>query len=230
MTEISIVVPTLNEADNMEGLFKRIKNTGLDCEVIVVDSDSNDKTRELAEKASKKYKLKAQIINTGKADLANSAVMGFKASKSDYASLIDADLQHPPEMLKQMLEKIKTTKSDIIIASRFVKGSEVKFSFFRVFVSKVFIFLSHLACPKTIRIKDPSSGFFVFRKKIIENRNLRPLGFRTLLEILVRGDYDKKKVIEVPYVFGVREKGESNFSIKQVKLSLRHLIKLLFSR
>ena len=94
-------------------------------------------------------------------------------------------------------------------------------------MSKGFIFLSKLFFPSIRKIKDPSSGFFVFRKSLIKNKKLTPLGFRTLLEILVR--CKPKKVIEVPFTFYDREKGKSNANFKQILLHLKHLLKLIFT-
>jgi dolichol-phosphate mannosyltransferase len=227
--EITLVIPTLNEVDNIDEVFQHLSKTDLNLEVIIVDSDSKDGTREQVKTSAKKYNLNARAINTHKLDLSNSAVVGFREATAKYAALMDADLQHPPKMLQEMFEKIKSQNSDVVLASKYVPGSQLKNSFFRLILSKGFIYMSYFFFPRLIKkVKDPSSGFFIFKRSIIENVNLRPLGFRTLLEILVRAN--PKKVIEVPFIFGERRKGQSKASMKQVKLHLLHLKRLVFER
>jgi len=226
MKDLSIVVPTLNEQDNMPELIKRVKALNLNCELIIVDSDSKDGTGEIAEREAKKQKQEVKVFNTGKLDLSNSAIFGFRKSDSKYAVLMDADLQHPPEMIKILFEKIKSENADIVLASKYVKGSELKNSFGRLIISKGFIFMTYTFFPRLIKIKDPSSGFFIFRKNLIENANFNPIGFRTLLEILVRAK--PKKIIEIPFIFGERKKGKTKANLKQVKMHLIHLKRLIF--
>jgi len=226
MTELTIVVPTLNEEGNISEVVKRVKELKIDCELIIVDSNSKDQTRELAELNAKKLKLPTRVFNTGKLDLSNSAIFGFRKASSKYALLMDADLQHPPEMIKQLLEKIKKENADVVLASKYVRGSELKNSFSRLIISKGFIYLVYIFFPRMIKIKDPSSGFFIFRRSLIDKVKLNPVGFRTLLEILIRAK--PKKVIEVPFIFGERRMGKSKANLKQVKMHLVHLKRLVF--
>ncbi len=228
MRELSVVVPTLNEKGNMPELIKRVKNLNIDCELIIVDSDSIDGTREVAEKEAKEQNLPLKILNTGILDLANSAIEGFRSAKTKYVVLMDADLQHPPEMIETLLEKIKSENQDIVLASKYVKGSELKNSLGRLIISKGFIYMVYFFFPRLIKIKDPSSGFFIFKKELIENKKLNPIGFRTNLEILVR--VKPKKVLEIPFIFGERRIGKSKANLKQVKMHLIHLKRLIFER
>ncbi len=228
MKDLSIVVPTLNEKDNMPELIKRIKGLELNCELIIADSNSKDGTREVAEEEAGKQKLDLKILNTGKLDLSNSAIFGFRKSNSKYVALMDADLQHPPEMIKILLEKIKSENADIVLASKYVRGSELKNSFGRLIISKGFIYMTYIFFPRLSKIKDPSSGFFIFRKNLIDGINLKPTGFRTLLEILVRAK--PKKVIEIPFIFGERKKGKTKANLKQVKMHLIHLKRLVLEK
>lgn len=217
---ISIIVPTLNEESNLKELFERINSAlNWDYEIIIVDSNSKDKTRDVAKQLSKKYPVKA--FNTGKLDLSNSVVFGISKAKGELIAVMDADLQHPPEMLPKMLQALEKKSADIVIASRFAKGAKINFGLQRTIVSKVFIFLSHVCCPKSHNIRDTSTGFFAFRKEIIKNVKLRPVGFKILLEILAKGDY--KDVVETPFNFRERKKGKSKFNMKQTKLSFKHL-------
>lgn len=216
-------MPTLNEAKNLAELFSRINDSiGKDYELIIVDSNSKDETLAVVKQLAKKYPIRA--FNTGSLDLSNSVVFGFKKARGNIIAVMDADLQHPPELLPKLLEKIEQEQADIVTASRFVKGARADLGLSRVFVSKVFMFLSHICCPKTNKIRDTSTGFFAFRKKTIEDVNLQPLGFKILLEILAKGNY--KKVVEVPFHFKERKKGKSKFNFKQTRVAFKHLMRI----
>ncbi len=225
---LSIIIPTKNEASNIGKLFnrlnkiKKIKNS----EIILVDSDSKDNTRTLAKKLSRKYKLNVRIFNTGKLDLSNSVVFGFKKARGDMICVMDADLQHPPEMIFLMLRKLEKEKADIVIASRFVKGAKIGFSAQRVVVSKIYRFLAKIFVPKSQNVRDPAAGFFVFRKKILKNAKLEPVGFKILLEILAKTEYGVDKIVEIPFSFKERKKGKSKFNFKQTCVAFKHLLKL----
>jgi len=220
---ISIIIPTLNEAKNLEALFKRISKLHLDnYEIIIADSNSKDNTISIAKYLASKYRLPVKAIQTGNTDLANAVIRVLPKARGNIIAVIDADLQHPPEIIPKMLKKLK--KSDIVIASRFIRGAKVNFGLERVLVSKVYRFLAHFFVSRTKNIKDPGSGFFVFRKKILDDIALKPLGFKILLEILAKANY--KTVIEIPYRFGKRKKGKSKFNLRQAALAFIHLLKL----
>ncbi|MBD3354965.1 glycosyltransferase [Candidatus Woesearchaeota archaeon] len=230
MTEdrISIIVPTFNEAENIERLFlifKKISKKLGDYEIIIADSSSKDNTKEKAEEKAKEMDLNVKTVNCGDRDLSNSVVYALEKAKGDIIGIMDADLQHPPEMIPKMADKLK--ENDIVIASRFVKGSEIRFGLKRLFISKVYRLLSYLFVPKVFRIKDPASGFFVFKRKILKNVKLNPIGFKILLEILAKADY--KDVEETGFKFRGRKKGESNFNLKQSILAFKHLLRLYMS-
>ena len=137
---------------------------------------------------------------------------------------MDSDLQHPPEMIPLMLKTLERKKADIVIASRFIKKDKINFGLWRLFVSNIYRFLVYILVPKTSYVKDPASGFFIFRKKILKKAKLRPLGFKILLEILAKANY--RKVIEVPFPFKERKKGKSKFNFKQSIVAFKHLLRL----
>ncbi len=226
---ISIIIPTFNEAENIERLFlrfKKIKKMMGDYEIIIADSNSKDSTIKKAEEKAEEMKLNVKTINCGSRDLSNSVVYALKKAKGNMMGAMDADLQHPPEMIPKMIDKLK--KKDIVIASRFVKGSEIGFGFRRLFVSKAYRLLSYLFVPNIFNIKDPASGFFMFKKKILKGVKLNPVGFKILLEILAKANY--KDVEEISFKFEERKKGESNFNLKQSVLASRHLLRLYMSK
>lgn len=227
MVEVSVIIPTYNERDNIETVIKRVGNIlNINYEIVVVDDNSPDGTAEIAKALSNEYPVKVLLRNK-KSGLASAILTGFMNANGEIMGVIDADLQHPPELMVTLIDKIRDGY-DVAIASRYVGGGGVEeWSFFRRLVSKGAIML---AKPLT-RVKDPMSGYFFLRRSVIEGVHLNPKGYKLLLEILVKGKY--KRVAEVPYVFTKRMAGESKLKASEyweyLKL-LAHLYKAKFLR
>lgn len=222
---ISIIVPTYNERENLEELFKRISDAlkGYEYEIIVVDDDSPDKTWEKAQELSKSYPVRV-IRRTKEKGLSSAVIRGFKEARGEIFVVMDADLQHPPEIIPKLINALE--KADIAIASRYVKGGKVEnWYWWRKIISKGAIMIGRVALPKIRDTKDPVSGFFALRREVVENVNLNPVGFKILLEILIKGNYSK--VVEVPFTFGLRFAGESKLGKKQIFNYLKHLYRLM---
>jgi dolichol-phosphate mannosyltransferase len=208
---LSIIVPTYNEAENVRELIERVEASlkGLDFEVIVVDDSSPDGTAEIAEELGKIYGNVKVVKRPRKMGLASAVLDGMKVAKHELIAVMDADLQHPPELLPKLLEKAREGY-DIVVASRYVEGGGIEeWGFWRRLISRGATFLAHAFLPKTRGVKDPMSGFFLFRRGVVEGIELNPIGYKLLLEVLVKGRYEK--VIEVPYVFKVRKRGKANW-------------------
>ena len=184
--KISVIVPTYNEAENIKKLIPMIDSVlkDYDYEIIVVDDNSPDGTAEVAKKLAEQYPVKV-LVRKKKLGLASAILYGFMNANEDVLGVIDADLQHPPELLGKMAKKIKDGY-DIVIASRYVKGGGTEgWSFHRWLISKVAILLAR---PLT-NVKDPMSSCFL-------------LSYKLLLEILVKSNYSR--VIEI---FSYRRRG-----------------------
>ncbi|ALM75729.1 glycosyltransferase [Thermococcus barophilus] len=223
---ISIIVPTYNERENLEELVSRISKAleDYEFEIIIVDDDSPDKTWEKAQELSQKYPVRV-IRRVNEKGLSSAVIRGFKEAKGDVFVVMDADLQHPPEVIPRLVEAIERG-ADIAIGSRYVKGGKVEnWYWWRKLISKGAIMIGRVALPKIRNIKDPVSGFFALRRGIVENVELNPVGFKILLEILIKGKYGR--VVEVPYAFGLRKSGESKLSQRQIFNYLRHLYRLM---
>lgn len=229
--KFSLVVPTYNEAANIRQLYQRIidclAKMPFDSEIIIVDDNSPDGTFAVMDdltKADQRLKLIRRIKERG---LASAVVSGWAASCGEILGVMDADLQHPPEVLKGMLNKIiNNNEIDIVIASRYVAGGKVlNQNFLQALRSAAAIFLGRIFIPKIFKlIKDPLSGYFILRKKVIEGKKLAPIGYKILLEVLAR--CQDKNVFEMPYVFEQRKKGKSKAGWKQYLIFLVHLFKL----
>jgi len=202
----TILIPTFNEHDNIAPLLERISaaNPGKDYEVLFVDDDSRDGTAELIRQLSAKYPARV-VVRRDKKGLASAVVDGFGWAESDIVLVMDADLQHPPEVVPSLVKAIKDG-ADIAVASRYVPGGGTAgWSRMRKIISGGAIMLAHVLLPQSRRVKDPMSGFFAFKKSVIAGVKLAPIGYKILLEMLIVGKSDK--VTEVPFMFPPRELG-----------------------
>ncbi|MHA1590149.1 MAG: polyprenol monophosphomannose synthase [Candidatus Njordarchaeales archaeon] len=213
---LSVIIPTYEERENIADSIHRIESAlkDLDFEIVVVDDNSPDGTADLARELNGLYGNIEVIERPRKFGLGSAVIDGIKASKSDVIVVMDADLQHPPELLSKMLEMIRQG-NDLVIASRYIKGGGIRgWSFGRRIISKGAKFLAHVLLPETRFVRDPVSGFFMFKKKVIENFELKTSSYKILLEILVKGSY--KSLAEIPYTFVQRKKGRSKLTFKEI--------------
>jgi len=223
---ISIIIPTYNERDNIIPLVKRIDQalSDYDYEIVFVDDNSRDGTAELAIALSSKYPVKV-MVRQNKRGLASAVVDGLKQATGQIVVVMDADLQHPPEVIPDLLQAIKGG-ADIAIASRYIKrGGCQGWGLTRRIISKGAIVLAHLLLPSTRRVRDPMSGFFMFNQQVVAHADLRPTGFKILLEILMEGEF--QNIAEVPYTFSVRSGGESKLNARQQVDYLKHIYSLM---
>jgi len=223
---LSLIIPTYNERENLPILLMRIQKAllGIDYEVIVVDDNSPDGTWQVAEDASGESSSVLLVRRPGKMGLASAFLDGLKSSRGELVGLMDADLQHPPELLPRLVEAIDGG-ADIAVASRIVKGGGVSsWPVWRRLVSWGARLLATLALPRTSGVKDTMSGFFVAKRGVISGMELSSRSFKVLLEILAKGKYEN--VVEVPYVFEPRQRGHSKLGFGEMWNYLRHLFRL----
>jgi len=223
---LSIVIPTYNERDNIPVLFKRISESlrGVEYEVVVVDDNSPDGTADLVSELRSVYPNVKVVRRAGKLGLSSAVLDGIKHACGDVIAVMDADLQHPPEVLPVMYGEI-LKGADVVIASRYIRGGSVgSWSFLRKLISRVAIVMAKILVPRARGVGDPISGYFMFRRDVIKGCELNPKGFKILLEVLARGKYSK--VSEVPYTFGVRYSGRSKLSPYEVLNYVHHLLTL----
>lgn len=220
---ISIILPTYNERENIKKIvneiFSIVKNN---LEVIIVDDNSPDGTGVIAEELAKKYNIKV-IHRPKRLGLSPAVIEGFKVAKGSIIGVMDADLSHPSDLIPQMISLLKNDAADIIVGSRYSMGGSVEtWSSSRKFISKGATFLAKCL----VDVQDPMSGFFFMKKAIIKNVSLNSKGYKILLEILVKGDY--QKVIELPYTFRGRDIGKSKLNTKEYLKYLNDWVRLLY--
>jgi dolichol-phosphate mannosyltransferase len=223
---LSLIVPTFRERDNIAPLVQQIARSldGVDYEVVFVDDDSRDGTEELIAELSAKYPVRI-VVRKDKKGLASAVVDGFAHARGRAVGVMDADLQHPPQVLPALLRALEDG-ADMAIGSRYVKGGGCEgWSLMRRFMSKGAGVLAHLFLPTTRGIADPMSGYFMFRPEVIAGASLHPTGYKILLEILVAGS--PHRVTEVPFMFVTRERGESKLRLSQQVDYLKHIASLM---
>lgn len=223
---VSIIIPTYNERENIERVVERCRAALSDYrfEIVVVDDDSPDETWKLVRDTYETAESVRIVRRTEESGLATAVSRGFDEATHEYCAVIDADLQHPPEKLPALIEPFEGG-ADIVIGSRHVAGGGVEnWSRFRRVVSRGAMAITKLALPPTRDIADPLSGFFALRREIIEDVALAPTGYKILLEVLMKCEYER--VVEVPYVFTERERGESNLTADEYWEFLEHVAHL----
>jgi len=234
--DLTVVIPTRNERDNIMPLLHELQGAldGMRVEIIFVD-DSDDDTPLIIEDASvamgkSMFQVHIEHRQPGSAragGLATAVVHGMNRAHSEYVAVIDADLQHPPELLCMLYDQAVAKNADLVVASRYNKGGSYRglAGVGRRCISAGLKWTAKLLFPgQLLRISDPLSGFFLLRRSLLVDVSLRPIGYKILLEILIRCKW--RQVLEVPYHFQARAHGQSKATMQQGILALRHMLRL----
>jgi dolichol-phosphate mannosyltransferase len=230
----SLVIPTYNECQNVKSIVEKLTQL-LDgsipgnYELILVDDDSPDRTWEVALSLTPEYPQLRVMRREHERGLSTAVIRGWQAARGEVLGVIDADLQHPPETLLQLLAEIQRG-ADLAAASRHVaEGGVSDWSVVRRFLSRGAQTLGLLILPGVVgRVSDPMSGYFMVRRSCIAGKTMNPAGYKILIEVLGRGNI--RWIGEVGYVFQERQEGESKVTWKQYIDYLRHLLRLRFAR
>ncbi|MGZ8804096.1 MAG: glycosyltransferase [Microbacterium sp.] len=231
--QLSIIVPTFNEAPNVAELVRRVtdETRGLEAEIIFVD-DSTDATPDVIRDVAASCAMPVRLIHrdhrTG--GLGGAVLEGFAAAEADACLVMDGDLQHPPEEIADIYARFARRDVDVVIASRYagVGTSAGLAGRTRVLVSKVSTALTRAMFPIRLKdVSDPMTGFFLIDRRAVETDALKPRGFKILLEILAR---ENLRVAEVPFDFAGRHAGESKASMRQGLHFLTQLTALRFGK
>ena len=223
---ISIIVPALNEAENLPLLVPRVVEAlpGRDVEILIVDDNSRDATRAVAQELKKTYPLTLIVREQPKDGLSGAVLEGMSRATGEIFVVMDADLQHPPEKLPELIAPLERDEADFVLGSRYVKGgsTETQWGLFRKLNSWV---ATVLARPFAGRVTDPMSGFFALRRSTYEGATrLTPLGYKIALELMCKCRV--RRVREIPIHFGMRQRGESKLTLNQQFKYLEHLSRL----
>jgi dolichol-phosphate mannosyltransferase len=209
--ELSIVVPTFNEADNVEELVDRLDATLRDVawEVVFVDDDSPDQTAATVRRLARRDARVRVLQRIGRRGLSSACVEGVLATSAPYVAVMDADLQHDEAILPRMLEALRTGTLDIAVGSRYVAGGGIGgWDTQRASISRLATRVSRTVVPP--ELGDPMSGFFMIRREafMARVRGLSSLGFKILVDLFATGG-QPLRFVEVPFQFRPRHAGES---------------------
>lgn len=212
--QISIILPTYNESQNIINILKSIHENipkGLNTETIVIDDNSPDGTGKIVDDYISSIKKIAEntinIIHRKAKDGLSSAILnGIQKANGETIVVMDSDFSHPPQIIPKMIDALKKYPCDLVVASRYITGGKIQgWTIKRKIMSKIATIIAKKGLG--VKTKDPMSGFFAFKKNIIKELNFDGLGYKLLLEIIV-----KKKGInikEIPYTFENRKFGTS---------------------
>ncbi|GGU36603.1 glycosyltransferase [Streptomyces lavendofoliae] len=228
---VTVVIPTFNESAGVRELLRRIAVSvpaRIACEVVFVD-DSTDDTPAVIADAARDCPFPVSVIHRDTPDggLGGAVVEGLKAATSDWIVVMDADLQHPPALVPDLVATGEKEDADLVVASRYLPGGSRAglAGGYRVAVSRAATWLAKGLFPRALGgISDPMSGFFAIRRGAVTAGVLRPLGYKILLELAVRGR--PARVAEVPFVFEERFAGASKSTAAEGMRFLRHLVGL----
>src|SRR6202051_4152853 len=223
--QLSVVVPTFNERDNVTVLFRRLEAVlaGIAWEVIFVDDNSPDGTSDVVRGLARQDSRVRCIRRIGRRGLSGACIEGILASSAPCAAVIDADLQHDETQLAKMLALLQDGSADLVVGSRYVEGGSAD-SFNKQRAGASALATEGGKRLLRVQITDPMSGFFMIRRDRFEQLapQLSTQGFKILLDIVAtaRGDL---RVKEIPYTFGSRLHGENKLD-SMVALDIQGLV------
>lgn len=222
-TQISIIVPTLNEEENIDALIGQLieafQLTSYAVEIIIADGGSIDATQSKVEAWASRAPVRFVYANTGRG-LAGDVLAAAREACGDVIVVMDADLSHSPEMAPVLAKLVLEGACDMVIGSRYVRGGATPdWPWARKMISRG---AGLLAWP-FVDVSDPTSGFFSIRREKLLTVDPNAQGFKIALEVLFSAG-DGFRVKEVPICFSDRSLGHSKMSMKQAGIYLRRLI------
>ncbi|MGA2560333.1 MAG: polyprenol monophosphomannose synthase [Terracidiphilus sp.] len=214
--KLALVIPTLCEAENIGGLINQVRKVldplGIRYEILVVDDDSPDATAAVVLALAHEDPRIRLLVRKRARGLSGAILYGWQHTDATILGVMDADLQHPPELLPRLIAAVQNG-GDLVIGSRYTPGGDLgQWNPIRKFLSAAAVWVTLPIQPSHMRAKDPMSGFFMVRRSCLPQTALQKSGFKLLLEILVLGHF--KSVKEVPFAFGLRYRGASKANFK----------------
>jgi len=229
--ELSLVIPTFNEREGIAQLLAELKAAldGIAWEIVFVDDSTDGTDLILAEIARTDARVRVLHRAENRGGLAGAVVEGLRIVRGTYICVLDADLQHPPTRIPDLLAAARLSDAEVVIASRYVPGGSASGldGPLRQLYSRGLKLLSRCVFPRRLSgITDPLGGYFLLHRSVVEGAELRPIGYKILLEILVRGHWATAR--EIPYRFEARHAGASKADMRQGIRFLRHLARLVW--
>ena len=214
--KIALTIPTLCEAGNLPLVLDRARGVldplNFDYEILIVDDDSCDGTAEIVSAYARQDPRIRLLVRKGQRGLSGAILHGWENTDAAIIGVMDADLQHPPELLVELTDAI-ASGCDLVIGSRYTPGGRLgEWYAIRKLLSAAAVWATWPIQRVGLRAKDPMSGFFFVRRDCLEGIAFQQSGFKLLLEILVRARISS--VREIPFAFGQRYRGASKANVK----------------
>jgi len=214
--KLALVIPTLCEAENICSLLDHVRSIldplGVPYELLVVDDDSCDGTAEVVKAIAELDPRVRLLVRKGERGLSGAILHGWQRTDAAVLGVMDADLQHPPELLPELLAAVLDNR-DIVIGSRYTPGGRLgQWNPTRKLLSAAAVWVTWPLQKHSLRAKDPMSGFFMVRRHCLDRIRFQRSGFKLLLEILVRGQIES--IQEIPFEFGRRYRGSSKANLR----------------
>lgn len=224
--DVSVIVPTLNEATNLPTLVPMISAalSGRSFEIVVVDDRSSDGTAEVCQRLADAHPLVLLVRDAPRAGLGGAVLEGVRQSRGRWIVVMDADLQHPPQRIPDLLAPLERGDAEFVLGSRYVAGGGIaeQWSLARRINSTL---ATWLARPFARGVSDPMSGFFALPRAVFDRADrLLPLGYKIGLELMCK--CRARRVVEVPIHFGQRAAGKSKLTLSEQFRYLEHLSRL----
>jgi dolichol-phosphate mannosyltransferase len=222
---ISIIIPTINEAENLPPLVEQIAQSlgQRPYEILIVDDNSTDDTATVCQKLAQQFPIRLLTRTEPDAGLSGAVLHGISHARGDTFVVMDADLQHPPQKIPELLAALDAG-ADFALGSRYTPGGStgVKWGLSRRINSRI---ATLLARPFAGAITDPMSGFFALRRSTFKDaQRLTPLGYKIALELMCKSRIQSLR--EVPIHFAERTRGQSKLTLAQQFKYLEHLSRL----
>ncbi|MGC2620526.1 MAG: polyprenol monophosphomannose synthase [Acidobacteriaceae bacterium] len=230
--QLALIIPTLREAGNIGPLLGRIRAAldpcGVAYEVIVVDDASCDGIDSIVAAMARDDARIRLVVRENQQGLAGAVVRGFAETDAELLAVMDADLQHPPELLPRLFAELEAG-ADLVVGSRYACGGSLQgWKPARHWLSRLAVGMTLPLQRAGVRARDPMSGFFMVRRSCIDGLRFQESGFKILLEILSRGRI--RSVVEVPFTFGRRRAGASKATLRVAFDYLTLLVRLYRQR
>jgi len=223
----TIVIPTFNERENIETLLERLAAVlpAGDSEIVFVD-DSTDDTPDVIRAAAPTCPIPITVHHreNGTGGLGGAVVEGMRLARGAWIVVMDADLQHPPEVVPELIAAGLRDGADLVVGTRYGGGGKrdgLSDGYRRLVSGGSTLATKVIFRNSLIKVSDPMSGLFAIRASSLEVEELRPLGYKILLELVVRNR--PGRIVDVPYTFQPRHAGESKSTFAEGVRFLKHL-------
>ena len=221
---LTVIIPTYNEMENIENMIWTIidvfQQNSIYGEILVVDDMSTDGSIQIVQELQKHQSDIHLIVREHDHGLSQSVVEGFERAQSDIIQVVDADFSHPVELIPAFYHAIHDEGYDVCIGSRYIKGGNIlDWPLKRKLISRGATIIGKFLFPE---ITDPVSGFFAIKKEVVQNSILKPRGYKILMEVLGKGQWES--VTEIPFTFKDRELGKSKLDTSTITDYLRQCL------